>query len=85
MLINNAGRTQRCFCIQTALEVDKDIYATNVVGALSLTKLVLPHMVARKSGHIIVVTSIAGRTGLFDNHVNYVFLVVNQYIIYIYM
>nr|KAG5695186.1 hypothetical protein BaRGS_018308 [Batillaria attramentaria] len=36
---------------------------TNVLGVLSLTKCVLPHMMQRKAGHIVVMSSIAGKVG----------------------
>ncbi|XP_046567150.1 dehydrogenase/reductase SDR family member 7-like [Haliotis rubra] len=62
-LVNNAGRSQRALWMKTSLEVDKECLELNTLGPLSLTKLVLPQMVQRKQGQVVVVTSIAGKFG----------------------
>ena len=49
----------------TELEVDRQMFDLNVLSILSLTKLVLPHMLERKQGHIVVMSSIAGKMGKF--------------------
>ena len=49
--------------MNTSFGVDREILEVNTLGPLSLTKAVLPHMVARKSGHIAVVSSIVGLMG----------------------
>jgi NAD(P)-dependent dehydrogenase (short-subunit alcohol dehydrogenase family) len=61
VLVNNAG-----FALTGPLEVltDEDIqrqFATNVFGLLSLTRIVLPGMRARRSGRIINISSVLGR------------------------
>ncbi|XP_078000517.1 dehydrogenase/reductase SDR family member 7-like [Glandiceps talaboti] len=61
VLVNNAGRTQRSLAIETSLQVDKESLNVNLLGPVSLTKAVLPHMIANKSGHIVVTSSIAGK------------------------
>lgn len=63
ILVNNAGRSQRAEWIKTSLDVDKQVLNVNVLGVLSLTKLVLPHMVEKKAGHIVNTSSIAGKIG----------------------
>ncbi|OWF37619.1 dehydrogenase/reductase SDR family member 7-like [Mizuhopecten yessoensis] len=63
VLVNNAGRSQRAEWVKTGLQVDRDVLELNVLGVLSLTKLVLPHMADRRSGHIVNVSSIAGKLG----------------------
>src|SRR5690625_5598772 len=35
----------------------------NFFGTVSLTKLLLPHMIDRKSGHIVVMSSVIGKFG----------------------
>lgn len=63
ILVNNAGRSQRAEWTTTSLEVDREMLELNVMGVLSLTKKVLPHMVKRKEGHIVNMSSIAGKLG----------------------
>ena len=63
ILVNNSGRSQRALAIDTELKVDQDLFEINVIGSISLTKAVLPHMVNRKAGHIVVVSSVQGKFG----------------------
>lgn len=63
VLINNAG-----FGLLGAVEesADRDIrrmYDTNVFGLLNVTRAVLPVMRARRSGHVINISSIGGYRG----------------------
>ena len=48
---------------KTSLEVDRALLDLNVVGTISLTKAVLPHMIERHEGQIVVVSSVAGKIG----------------------
>jgi len=61
MLVNNAGRSQRAWVTDTPLQIDRDIINVNVIGQISLTKCVLPHMIARRHGYILVTSSITGK------------------------
>ena len=61
--MNNAGRSQIALVEKTSLEVDRALLDLNVVGAISLTKAVLPHMIERHEGQIVVVSSILGKIG----------------------
>ena len=61
--MNNAGRSQRAWLEKTSLEVDRALLDLNVVGPISLTKAVLPHMIERHEGQIVVVSSIVGKIG----------------------
>jgi dehydrogenase/reductase SDR family protein 7B len=63
ILINNAGISQRSFAKETGLEIDRKIMELNFFSAVALTKLVLPNMLATKSGHIAVISSISGKFG----------------------
>ncbi|XP_070577039.1 dehydrogenase/reductase SDR family member 7-like isoform X2 [Ptychodera flava] len=60
ILVNNAGRSQRSYALDTSLEVDIECIKLNVIGTVSLTKAVLPDMVKRKSGHIVIISSALG-------------------------
>ena len=63
ILINNAGLSYRGIAAETNLSVDRQLMEINYFGTISLTKAVLPYMLERKSGHIAVTTSIAGKVG----------------------
>ncbi len=61
ILINNAGLVLGVEKAHQTPELDVDIMLdTNVKGILNLIRLVVPDMVARNSGHIINISSIAG-------------------------
>lgn len=64
ILVNNGGRTQRSLFVDTSVDVFKELIELNYLGTLSLTKHVLPHMIERKQGKIIVVNSLAGITSV---------------------
>ena len=61
MLVNNGGRSQRALVEETPVEVDEALLELNVVGTISLTKAVLPHMVAGGGGVMAVTSSVAGK------------------------
>jgi len=64
MLINNAGISQRSRCIDTEMEVYRQILEVDVLGQIALTKQVLPLMYEQKSGHIVITSSVAGKIGV---------------------
>lgn len=64
-LFNNGGLSQRSEAYDTSLEVDRKIMEINYFGNIALTKAVLPFMRQQKSGHIIPISSIAGKFGFF--------------------
>ena len=63
VLVNNGGISQRARAAETALSVDRAIMEVNYFGAVALTKAVLPGMLARGSGHLVVVSSLVGKFG----------------------
>ena len=65
ILVNNGGISQRSLTLETPLEIDRKIMEINFFGTIALTKSVLPFMIKQKSGHIIVMSSIAGKFGFF--------------------
>jgi len=60
ILVNNGGISHRSLAKDTVLEVDKRVMDIDYFGHIALTKAVLPSMLERKSGHIVVTTSLAG-------------------------
>ena len=64
LLVNNAGISQRSLAIDTSMDVYRRIMEVDFFAPLALTQLVVPHMAARKVGHIAAVSSVAGESGL---------------------
>lgn len=63
VLINNGGISQRSLALDTSLEVDRKIMEVNFFGTIALSKAILPHFKANKSGHFGVVSSLVGKFG----------------------
>lgn len=63
ILVNNGGVSQRAHAVDTAISVHERIMRVNFFGTVALTKAVLPEMLKRKSGHIVVVSSVMGKFG----------------------
>ena len=62
VLVNNAGFAMAGFAEDIALPELREQFETNFFGHVAVTKAVLPTMREQKSGNVIMVTSIAGRT-----------------------
>lgn len=63
ILVNNGGISQRDIAVETDMAVVRRIMEVNFFGTVTLTKGVLPSMLARETGHIVVVSSLAGKFG----------------------
>lgn len=62
ILVNNAGLARGTDPMQDADYADwQEMIDTNVLGLLSMTREVVPHMLKRGSGHIVNLGSVAGR------------------------
>jgi len=66
ILINNAGIGMRKPFADTPLETTEAIMRTNYLGAVYCTHEVLPSMIARGSGHIVNISSGAGKIGTLN-------------------
>jgi len=60
LLVNNAGRSQRGLILDTEFAVDRHVIDLDLLGPISLTKAVLPHMVRQGCGHVMCTSSVAG-------------------------
>ena len=60
VLINNAGAGQTGPMADVPIDRVRHLFDVNVFGTLAMTQAVLPGMVAKKAGRIIIVSSIAG-------------------------
>lgn len=63
VLINNGGISQRSLVVETDFKVDQRIMNVNFLSAVKLTKFVLPGMIERNSGHILLTSSLVGKFG----------------------
>ncbi|XP_035036211.1 dehydrogenase/reductase SDR family member 7B [Hippoglossus stenolepis] len=64
VLINNAGISYRGNILDTHLSVQRDVMETNYFGPVALTQALLPSMVRRRSGHIVVISSVQGKIAI---------------------
>jgi short-subunit dehydrogenase len=60
VLVNNAGVEQVCDFEAMPFDDLERIVTTNLLGLMRLTRLVLPSMVRRRSGHVCNIASLAG-------------------------
>jgi NAD(P)-dependent dehydrogenase (short-subunit alcohol dehydrogenase family) len=63
VLVNNAGFAMAGFAEDMKLDEIRRQFETNFFGAVAMTQAVLPVMRRQRSGHIIMVSSIAGLHG----------------------
>lgn len=61
VLVNNAGFGVFIEAHEAEVAEITDMFAVNVVGLMACTKMVLPNMIASRSGHIINIASQAGK------------------------
>ncbi|MCX6188498.1 MAG: SDR family oxidoreductase [Bacteroidetes bacterium] len=66
VLVNNAGMSQRGLAYETDFKVDERILNLNYLAPVYLTKKVLPLMISRNKGNIIVITSLSGKFGFWQ-------------------
>ncbi|GCB73417.1 hypothetical protein scyTo_0006763 [Scyliorhinus torazame] len=69
ILVNNAGVGKIGPIESLSIEEMKGIFDTNFFGAVRMVKAVLPDMKRRKSGHIVMMSSVMGLQGVIFNDV----------------
>jgi len=62
-LVLNAGMSQRNTAVNTELTVTEDLMNLNFMSFVSLTKIVLPSMLERKDGQLVIMSSLSGIIG----------------------
>jgi len=65
VVFNSAGITQPGYVQDLSLGIFEELMKVNYFGTVYVTKAVLPAMLARGSGHIINISSMAGYLGVF--------------------
>lgn len=63
VLINNAGISQRSTALEAQLEDVRRLMEINFFAPIALTNAVLPGMLKRRSGQIVIISSVAGYVG----------------------
>ncbi|KAL8168767.1 UNVERIFIED_CONTAM: Dehydrogenase/reductase SDR member 7 [Gekko kuhli] len=63
VLVNNGGRAQLSLFVDTNIDVHNAVMEINYLGTISLTKPVLHHMIERKRGKVVTISSAAGIIG----------------------
>jgi len=63
ILINNAGKSMRGLFAETDLDLFQKVMDINFTGAVTITKLALPH-IRKAKGNIVFISSVAGLKGL---------------------
>lgn len=61
LVLHCGGVSQRATVAETSMEVQRRIMEINYFGAVALTCAVLPTMLARNSGHFVVISSLSGK------------------------
>ncbi|HEV3485288.1 MAG TPA: SDR family oxidoreductase, partial [Vicinamibacterales bacterium] len=64
ILVHSGGVSQRSLAVETDLATDRRIMELNYFGTVALTKALLPSMLARRSGHIVPISSVIGYVGV---------------------
>ncbi len=65
ILINNGGQSQRSESLATSEVIEQELMQINYFAQVKLAKAVLPIMIKNKTGHIVIVSSIAGKFGFY--------------------
>jgi NAD(P)-dependent dehydrogenase (short-subunit alcohol dehydrogenase family) len=60
VVVNNAGRGLTGAIEETSLDQARALFEVNLFGPMAVMQAVLPHMRARKRGHIVNITSVSG-------------------------
>lgn len=63
MIIHSGGVSQRSLAIETDINVAQRIMNINFWGTVALTQAILPGMIDRNSGHIVIISSLVGKFG----------------------
>jgi dehydrogenase/reductase SDR family protein 7B len=63
VLVNNAGISQRCLAIDAKPEIYTELINIDLIAPIWLTQLQLSRMADAGGGHIVAISSVAGRIG----------------------
>lgn len=63
ILVHNGGISQRSWVVETEMDVHRRLMEVDYFSYVALTKAILPHFQARKTGHFVVISSVMGKIG----------------------
>ena len=63
ILFNNGGISQRALALEAELDSVRNLMEINFFGTIALTKAVVPGMIERGHGHVVVTSSVMGKIG----------------------
>ena len=63
IMVHNGGISQRSLVIDTSLDVHRHVMELDYFSYVALTKALLPHFLAKQSGHFVVTSSVMGKIG----------------------
>lgn len=63
IIIHSGGISQRSLAMETELPVAQKLMNVNFWGTVALTQHLIPSMLAKKSGHVVVISSLVGKFG----------------------
>lgn len=64
IFVANAGVSQRSAALETDMGVYREIIDIDLTAQIAATQALLPHVAARGSGHLLFISSIAGKVGV---------------------
>jgi len=63
ILFNNGGISQRALALEAEMDSVRKLMEVNFFGTIALTKEVVPKMIEKGDGHIVVTSSVMGKIG----------------------
>lgn len=63
LLVITVGISQRSLALETTPDVERRLFETNYFGPIAIVRAIAQAMVGRSKGHIVVVSSLAGKLG----------------------
>lgn len=64
IFVANAGVSQRSAAVDTEMSVYREIIDIDLTAQIAATQALLPHVTERGSGHLLFISSIAGKVGV---------------------
>lgn len=64
VVVQNAGISQRSYVKDTKFQVYRDLMELDFFSVVAFTQALLPHFSKQKSGHFVIISSIAGKIGV---------------------